>query len=468
MALTLGVAGFVHAQNADGPIVIPGNAETNPAAAAAMASRIGMPGGASASSTAGSSAAGVSGVSRASGLHTPPPRGYQAATHAADAAMRSAALALDSRAEAADDSMSDAGGMIVIPGTGEPKAAAAAAPARSADTGGMITIPGPGEPKAGPAPATANRAETGTRIAAQPAAIPNPSPTGKSADAPANTPVSRAPAASASHDVIPVVVAADKPAPSPRGAAVRPIAAASPVPVAGVMPVSMRMPAPGAARREPIIAATAAPAGATQDGESVRAAALAFVQQQTAGLPGKVDVTITPVFPRGLAPCASLDPFMPTGARLWGRTTVGVRCAGERPWTLYLQVRISVNATYYLAARAIAPGEVLTNADLVARDGDLTAMPQAVVTDASQAVGAVALSRVPAGLPLRTDMLRGATSVSIGQSVRVVADGSGFSISAEGSAMNNAAPGQQVRVKTAGGQIITGVVKDAQTVEIRL
>ena len=55
-------------------------------------------------------------------------------------------------------------------------------------------------------------------------------------------------------------------------------------------------------------------------------------------------------------------------------------------------------------------------------------MPQAIVTDPTQAVGAVALSRVPAGLPLRTDMLRGATSVAIGQSVRVVADGSGFSI----------------------------------------
>ncbi len=58
--------------------------------------------------------------------------------------------------------------------------------------------------------------------------------------------------------------------------------------------------------------------------------------------------------------------------------------------------------------------------------------------------------------------------MSIGQSVHVVADGAGFAISADGSAMNNAAPGQQVRVKTASGQIITGIVKDSQTVEIRM
>jgi flagella basal body P-ring formation protein FlgA len=205
-----------------------------------------------------------------------------------------------------------------------------------------------------------------------------------------------------------------------------------------------------------------------QDGESIRVAALNFLQQQAAGLPGKVEITVTPVFPRGLAACSALDPFMPTGARLWGRMTVGVRCVGERPWTLYVQARVSINATFYTAARAIAPGEVLSNADLVARDGDITAMPQAIVTDPAQAVGAVALSRVPAGLPLRTDMLRAASSVAIGQNVHVVAGGSGFSISAEGTAMNNAAPGQQVRVKTAGGQIITGILKDSQTVEIAL
>jgi flagellar basal body P-ring formation protein FlgA len=80
----------------------------------------------------------------------------------------------------------------------------------------------------------------------------------------------------------------------------------------------------------------------------------------------------------------------------------------------------------------------------------------------------VTLSRIAAGLPLRTDMLRGAGSIAIGQTVRVVTEGAGFSISTEGSAMNNAVPGQQIRVKTAGGQIISGIVRDGSTVEIRL
>ncbi|MDR5835211.1 flagellar basal body P-ring formation chaperone FlgA [Caballeronia sp. LZ034LL] len=406
VSLLMAVAAGASAQQSDGMIVIPGNAETNPAAAADMAKNLAAP--------VARAAAPVSAAPAAVN-----PSGYRAATRAADAAMRNAALELEAHADAADDSMNDAG-MIVIPGPGEAKPAAAAAP-------------------------------VATRVAA-PALV-------------------KAPAAAASRDVMPVVITRDDAA-AGRAVNPRPVAAGVATPVAGAAASPMQ-------RVSFKPAAAAAPAAATlppapgapatmQDGESIRVAALNFLQQQAAGLPGKVDITITPVFPRGLAACSSLDPFMPTGARLWGRMTVGVRCVGERPWTLYVQARVSINATYYLAARAIAPGEVLTNADLIARDGDLTAMPQAIVTDPAQAVGAVALSRVPAGLPLRTDMLRAASSVSIGQTVHVVTGGAGFSISADGTAMNNAAPGQQVRVKTAGGQIITGVVKDSQTVEVSL
>ncbi|MGY6257799.1 flagellar basal body P-ring formation chaperone FlgA, partial [Paraburkholderia caledonica] len=243
--------------------------------------------------------------------------------------------------------------------------------------------------------------------------------------------------------------------PTARVAAARPIAAA---------------PAPAPAQQNQRAAAPAQPEPlpGQQDAEAIRTTALAFLQQQSAGLPGKVDITVAPAFPRGLAACMVLEPFMPSGARLWGRVTVGVRCAGQRPWTIYLQARISLHATYYLAGRAMSPGEVLTAADLVAREGDLTGLPQAIVTDPSQAVGSVTLTRVSAGMPLRRDMLKSASAVSIGQTVRVVAAGEGFAISSEGSAMNNASPGQQVRVKTPNGQVISGIVKDGATVEIQL
>ncbi|KVS98327.1 flagellar basal body P-ring formation chaperone FlgA [Burkholderia ubonensis] len=413
-------------------------------------------------------------------------------------ALAAALWACAATALAADD------GMIVIPGRGE-SAETALANANAAGTGRPAGNPNQGgmpatnaveaagaNPAASPvanpaaiaggmpagAPAYAPRAAAALPPATVPAApaarpqapLPAPAPARLAAPMPAGNPNAAygaarpAPPAAADQGRITTVVAGEpaaamRPALAPRQPAWRANTAAA-------APAVRTLPAAGASAAA--AAATAATPPGQQDPDTIRRTALAFLQQQIAGLPGKPAASVAPSFPRGLAACTTLEPFLPTGARLWGRTTVGVRCAGERPWTVYLQAKVTVQATYYAAARQIAPGEVLTAADLVARDGDLTLLPLAVITDPSQAVGSTALARVAAGLPLRQDMLKSAASVSAGQTVRVVAAGPGFTISAEGSALANAAPGQSVRVRMAAGQIVTAIVKDAGTVEIPL
>lgn len=368
-------------------------------------------------------------------------------------------------------------GMIVIPGRGE-TAETALAHANAA-SGGQFggntgTASGTGMAMAGGSAGVTGAASAG--YAAQPAGamIVTSVPPPAAVPAPAPRPAYAAARTNAGNDarraadpgaVATVVAGTAEPASNPARAAFAARMAAARAASAAPAPR-----APGAAAN-PAQAATASqpatPPG-QQDPDTIRRTALAFLQQQIAGLPGKTTATVAAAFPRGLAACTTLEPFLPTGARLWGRTTVGVRCAGERPWTVYLQAKVAVQATYYVAARQIAPGEPLTAADLVARDGDLTVLPLAVITDPAQAVGATALARISAGLPLRQDMLKSAASVSAGQTVRVVAAGPGFTISADGSALANAAPGQSVRVRMAAGQIVTAIVKDAGTVEIPL
>lgn len=314
------------------------------------------------------------------------------------------------------------------------------------DSAGMITIPGPGERTSqADAPRIVTIPAPGT--SAQPARVPPASVNSAANSAGA---LQRVNVASAANRVAPVVVDAA----SANGApAAKPVASTGTNAGTNASAVAMNT--------------QATPPG-QQDGESIRAAALAFLQQQSAGLPGRVTVTVSPVFPRGLAACTSLEPFMPPGARTFGRTTVGMRCIGAKPWTLYVGARVAVDITYYVAARQIGAGEALSAADFMPRSGDLASLPQTVVTDPNQASGAVARMRISAGLPLRTDMLRSAASVIIGQTVKVIAVGTNFTISAEGSALSNAEPGQQVRVRTSGGQVITGVVKDAGTVQIQI
>ncbi|RXV72123.1 flagellar basal body P-ring formation protein FlgA [Burkholderia stabilis] len=403
-------------------------------------------------------------------------------THVRRAFALAAALWIAAPAAHADD------GMIVIPGRGE-TAETALAHANAASGGqfggnaGMGSGPGiapdAGRAAAGAGGSAGVAGAAAAGYAAQPsgAMVVTTVPPPASVPAPAPAPVYAAartkpaygtPRATDPNAIATVVAGTAEPASNP----VRPMPQASAARMAAARAASAA-PAPRTATvaANPAQAAPAAqpatPPG-QQDPEALRRAALTFLQQQIAGLPGKTTATVTTAFPRGLAACTTLEPFMPTGARLWGRTTVGVRCAGERPWTVYLQAKVTVQATYYVAARQIAPGEPLSAADLVARDGDLTVLPLAVITDPAQAIGSTALARISAGLPLRQDMLKSAASVSAGQTVRVVAAGPGFTISAEGSVLANAAPGQSVRVRMAAGQIVTAIVKDAGTVEIPL
>jgi len=200
----------------------------------------------------------------------------------------------------------------------------------------------------------------------------------------------------------------------------------------------------------------------------IRSVAEQFLKQQTSGLPGTVTVTVSPVAPHGLASCDAMEAFLPPGAQLWGHTSVGVRCVGAKPWTLYLQARISVNATYYVAGHEIEPGQTIAAGDLSPRQGDLTNMPRSIVTDLTQIVGKASLERVGQGMLLRQDMARAVVLVQAGQSVRLVVEGAGFTISYEGSAVSNAGAGESVKVRTDSGQVISGVVKDRETVEVQM
>lgn len=452
VSLTVWVAGGIvllpassQAQEAGAPIVIPGPGEKNPAALADLAEHM---------------------------QAAPAKRAGSAATLAAATAQ---SLTPGQTARDADPftRAANANGSIVIPGAGEPPAAPQMIRTNfKPDANGVVTIPAPGS--AGPKDGVARvNVVPASRQVVPVVVMPAPQLSGARQVVGVQPVAANAPLAAAANAPLAAVAGASATAgfdslasrgePPQFGANGKPVATR-----AVAAPAAAAAPAVAQQNLRPAAVAQAAPLPGQQDPEAIRSAALAFLQQQSAGLPGKVDITVAAAFPRGLSACTTLEPFMPSGARLWGRMTVGVRCAGERPWTIYLQARISLRATYYLAARAMAPGEVLTAADLVARDGDLTGLPQAIVTDPSQAVGSVTLTRVAGGMPLRRDMLKSASAVSIGQTVRVVAAGQGFAISAEGSAMNNASPGQQVRVKTANGQIISGIVKDGSTVEIQL
>lgn len=204
-----------------------------------------------------------------------------------------------------------------------------------------------------------------------------------------------------------------------------------------------------------------------QDLAAVRQAVEQFLRVQSAGLPGEVNISVGNVDTRtNLPQCAAPTPFMPNGSRIWGKTTVGVRCTTPSPWTIYIAATVQVVGEYLITAAPLAQNQILGPGDIVKIKGDLTALPNGIITDAGQAIGKTLAISLPSGAPLRGDSLRAQPAVQQGQSVRVVSSGPGFRVSTEARALNNASEGQIAQARTASGQVVSGVAKAGGIVEV--
>ncbi len=208
-------------------------------------------------------------------------------------------------------------------------------------------------------------------------------------------------------------------------------------------------------------------APARQDTEVLRRNVGQFLRVQTAGLPGEVKIAVGRIDDRTALPaCAAPQAFLPNGARLWGKTTVGIRCQEPSTWTIYVSATVQVIADYIVTAAPLAQGQMVGPSDIATIKGDLTRLPSGIITDVSQAVGRTLSASLPVGAPLRNDQLRSVQAVQQGQTVRLVSAGPGFQVSAEGRALNNAAEGQIAQARTASGQVVSGVAKAGGVVEV--
>lgn len=200
---------------------------------------------------------------------------------------------------------------------------------------------------------------------------------------------------------------------------------------------------------------------------SLSAALDEFLRIQTQGLPGKVSYGVGQLDQHAQnTPCSAFEPFLPPGGRLWGRAMVGVRCLAPKVWTVYVPVQVRITGNYLVTARQLTPGQVVTSADLRTQSGDLGVLPANVVTDPAQAIGKTVRNGLAVGQPLRSDLLTAPWLVQQGQSVKLLSTGAGFTVSNEGKALNNATEGQIAQVRTASGQVVSGVARSPGVVEV--
>ena len=219
-----------------------------------------------------------------------------------------------------------------------------------------------------------------------------------------------------------------------------------------------------------LLVASAAAGAQVSPSESVQQ----FVQREAsvaaASLGGDVRLEVTVgTLASGLqlAPCARVEPFLPSGGRLWGRSHVGVRCVEGATWQVLLPVTVRVFGPALVAARPLPVLQPVNADDLVTAEAEWTREPQGVATDLGQIAGRVLTRPVGAGQPLPLASLRAPQVISQGDPVRVLGQGRGFMIQTDAVALAAAQDGQLVRVRTESGRILSGVARPGRTVEVQ-
>jgi flagella basal body P-ring formation protein FlgA len=194
-----------------------------------------------------------------------------------------------------------------------------------------------------------------------------------------------------------------------------------------------------------------------------------FVQNELGRIEGasRIDISIGEADSRlSLAPCERAEPFLRSGARLWGRAFVGLKCVSGAQWTISVPVQVRVYGAALVAARALPAGQPISEADLRTEEVEWTREPQGVAREFSQLQQRVPARGIAAGQPIGLAMLSDLPAVAQGDPVKLVGRGQGFSITTDGVALAAASIGQPVRVRVESGKIVTGTAREGRIVEV--
>lgn len=208
-----------------------------------------------------------------------------------------------------------------------------------------------------------------------------------------------------------------------------------------------------------------------QDLETIRTAAEQFLKTQPHDAGISTEIQAGTLDPRlHLTRCEqSLQAFQPAGARSVGNTTVGVRCSGGSPWSIYVPVHVSASAEVMVINRPVARDAILSAADLRHERRDLATLSYGYVLHAKQATGQRVTRSLSEGTVLTPNNLAPPQWVKRGEHVTVLAQAGGMEVRMTGEALMDGTEGSTVRVRNLNSaRVVEGTVIAQGVIQVRL
>ena len=220
-----------------------------------------------------------------------------------------------------------------------------------------------------------------------------------------------------------------------------------------------------------ILAANAEPhAGAIQPLESITSAVIEAGKSkaQKQGY-SNVKIEVRPLDNRLRLPLCNkpLTTFSPQGSQALGAISIGVRCTGEKPWTIYARANISAYKAIPVLSRPLQRHTLITKDDIEIINQPLDATIQGIIDDPDRIIGMELTRALNAGSAIKPNQLRAPKVVTRGQQVILISGVKGLEVRMQGKALKDAAKGERVKVTNlSSGQQIEGIANSDGTVSV--
>lgn len=164
-----------------------------------------------------------------------------------------------------------------------------------------------------------------------------------------------------------------------------------------------------------------------------------------------------------------LETFLPRGQVSLGHQTMGVKCTGETPWTVYVPVNVKLMQPVVVASRPLPARHILTEQDLTVRMVDVSRLRNTYFSDRMPLTGQQLKHSVSVGAVIGHNNVKPEKIIRRGEMITLVAEAGSMQVKMNGTALSDAVLGQKIRVKNSSSKrVVEGIVQAPGLVKVSL
>jgi len=186
-----------------------------------------------------------------------------------------------------------------------------------------------------------------------------------------------------------------------------------------------------------------------QSHTSITQAARQHILDRSSDYPSPPEVTAGRLDNRlRLAACEQpLESFTPQGRSRMGKITVGIRCNGSHPWSMFVPVTVKVMTHVVVARSSLPRNSILGESDITLEQRDISRLHRGYLEDKKAVLGKKLRQRLRQHQVLTPSQLDTPHAIKRNNRVTIIASSRSLQIRMAGKALQNGSLGELIRVR---------------------